>query len=138
MDHELTTGIMARAGGAGGSLGRAAVLVVAAALALGAAGCVATAGVGGEIVYGYPVARVDVVPVEIAAYPRVYYRGSYAYLVDGRWYYPRGRSWVVFREEPRELARYRTTLPPEMRRGRPREAYPAYPAPGRQPRRYYP
>ncbi len=32
---------------------------------------------------------------------------SYAYLVNGRWYYETRGRWVVFREEPRELYRYR-------------------------------
>src|SRR5690606_17698719 len=57
--------------------------------------------------YGYPVVTVDTVPAYVYDYPRVAYRGRYAYLVQGRWYYPSSRGWVVFRDEPRELRRYR-------------------------------
>jgi hypothetical protein len=79
--------------------------------ALGAAGCYAAAG---GVVYGYPVAEVEVVPVEIATYPRYYYRGSYAYLVDGRWYYRSGARWVVFESEPPELRSYRYHVEPHL------------------------
>jgi len=93
--------------------------------------------VGGELVYGYPVYPVAAAPVEVATYPRVYYGGSYAYLVEDRWYYQSPRGWVVFREEPRELYRYRTALPPDHRARRvpPPQARPS--APHEQPRRYY-
>lgn len=103
----------------------------------GATGCVARA--RGEVVYDYPVAEVDVVPVEIETYPRVYYGGVYVYLVGDRWYYRGSRGWVVFREEPRELYRYRTSLPPERRVRRsapPPRSYPR--APEERGRRYYP
>jgi hypothetical protein len=50
------------------------------------------------------------VPADVRSYPRVHYRGADAYLVNGRWYYAAPQGWVVFREEPRELARYRTEL----------------------------
>jgi hypothetical protein len=115
-----------------GRLRRCAFATVA-ALALGAAaaplaGCVATLGTDAAVVYGHPVVHADVVPAEIATYPRVYYRGHYAYLVDGAWYYPSGGGWVVFREEPVELRRYRTEyrrspryVPPPYEYGYPRE-----------------
>jgi len=74
--------------------------------------CLAAACAGttqGTLIYeaGYPATYVETVPAYAYYQPRVYYRGRYAYLVDGRWYYPSDRGWVVFREEPRELYRYR-------------------------------
>lgn len=103
---------------------------------LASAGCTAT--VGGELVYGHPVYEAEVVPVEIETYPRVYYGGGYAYLVEDRWYYQGPRGWVIFREEPRELYRYRSSLPREhrARRAPPPRARPR--APQEQQRRYYP
>jgi hypothetical protein len=125
---------------------RTACALCAGAILLGAllsVGC--TASVGGEMVYGYPVYPVEVAPVEITTYPRVYYHGDYAYLAEDRWYYRGPVGWVVFREEPHELYRYRTTLPPDHRARRapaPR-VYPSAPrvypsAPQQQYRRYYP
>jgi hypothetical protein len=61
---------------------------------------------GTAVVYDYPVTYVETVP-DFQYYPRTYYRGSYAYLVNGRWYYQNSGRWVVFREEPRELYRDR-------------------------------
>jgi hypothetical protein len=61
---------------------------------------------GTAVVYDYPVTYVETVP-DFQYYPRTYYHGSYAYLVNGRWYYQTRGRWVVFREEPRELYRYR-------------------------------
>lgn len=94
------------------SLSVARSVLTAAALGLGASlltGCLATVGTEGYVVSGYPAVRAEAVPVEIAAYPRVYFRGTYAYLVDGQWYYPTNRGWVIFEEEPAELRRYRQT-----------------------------
>jgi hypothetical protein len=100
--------------------------------------------VGAEVDLGVPVVQAGVVPTDIYTYPRVYYRGSYAYFVDGRWYYPMPRrGWVIMREEPRELARYRSTY---IRRPAPGYAFPprrpapgyAYPPERRMYRRYYP
>lgn len=107
--------------------------LVAGAIGLLAGGCTGTIGAEGAVVYGYPVVRAEVVPVAITAYPRVYYRGSWAYLVDGRWYYQTPRGYVVFREEPRELRRYREQIRPSRpRRGPPVEyGYPRE----RRPRR---
>ena len=45
----------------------------------------------------------------MTVYPRVAYAGGYAYLVGNSWYYPSGSRWVVLRQEPPELYRYRTT-----------------------------
>jgi hypothetical protein len=103
------------------------------ALAFGAGalllGCVGTLGAEGYVVSGYPVVRARLVPVELNTYPRVYYRGAYAYLVDGTWYYPTDEGWVIFETEPPELQRYRLTyrratpryVPPEPEYSFPRE-----------------
>ncbi|WP_438006150.1 hypothetical protein WME89_47290 [Sorangium sp. So ce321] len=102
----------------------AAALVAGASLLMGCLGTVATEGF---VVSGYPAVRAEAVPVEIAAYPRVYFRGTYAYLVGDEWYYPTNRGWVVFEEEPVELRRYRHTYResprhvPERELGFPRE-----------------
>ena len=79
-------------------------------------GCVASA--EGGFVADYPAEYVASVPPRIEYYPRTYYRGNPAYLVEGRWYYRTHDRWVVFREEPSELHEYRM-----------RQAGPAYLAP---------
>jgi hypothetical protein len=61
----------------------------------------------GELVYDYPVVTVETAPARVETYPRTYYHGQPAYLVDGRWYYRSGPRWVYFREEPVELRDYR-------------------------------
>ncbi|MFO0590596.1 MAG: hypothetical protein U0441_23845 [Polyangiaceae bacterium] len=81
-------------------------------------------GCAGELVASYPVVEADVVPVEITTYPHVYYAGSDAYLVDGRWYYRSRGRWVVFRREPAELQTYRV----DYYRRRPGGTYQAPPA----------
>ncbi|EYF00920.1 hypothetical protein [Chondromyces apiculatus] len=83
-----------------------ALLALVGAFAL--AGCTGTLGTSGAVVYGYPTAYAEVEPVQIETYPRTMYRGSYAYLVDGSWYYRNSGRWVVFRQEPPELRHYRT------------------------------
>src|SRR5262245_29001145 len=112
-----------------------------------ATGCVATVGVESAAVYGYPVVYAEAPPTAaFAVYPGFYFPGTYAYLIDGAWHYPTPRGWVVFREEPPELYRYRTRyVRPEYwgpAPGRPYRGYPAYPAypasPRERPRRYYP
>jgi hypothetical protein len=118
---------------------RAVLALLTGALALGAAGCVARAAGGATLVYEYPVVEVQTVPVRIEAYPRVVYRGSYAYLVDGRWYYRTEGRWVVFQEEPVELREARVQIVRDHRRrpttvvppARPRyyEPPPPYPPP---------
>jgi hypothetical protein len=62
------------------------------------------------------------VPVDIQTYPRVQYGGTYVYLVEGRWYYPTRRGYMVYRREPPALRvereriyadpRYRYRAPP--------------------------
>lgn len=58
---------------------------------------------------GYTTVYAGSVPPNMAVYPRVAYAGGYAYLVNGRWYYPYGSRWVVLQREPPELYQYRTT-----------------------------
>lgn len=120
-------------------------------LTLCASGCIAEAGVVVEPVYGYSTAYIEAPPAAIYTYPRHYYRGHYAYLVGGRWYYDTPDGWVVFRSEPRELAERRYYIltrphdhhPPRTRHVRPRyydeRRVPASPQePVERGRRYYP
>jgi hypothetical protein len=60
------------------------------------------------VTYEEPVVYVETVPVNVETYPRVYYRGSYVYWVDGRWYSRGPRGWGYYRAEPRGLVTYRT------------------------------
>ncbi|MDI1430816.1 hypothetical protein [Polyangium sorediatum] len=80
------------------------------ALSMLAAGCTATLSAGTPNVGGYDVAYAEAVPVDVNMYPAVAYRGRLAYLVEGRWYWPTDNGWVVFVEEPPELASYRTNV----------------------------
>lgn len=61
------------------------------------------------------------VPYDIYSYPHVYYNGANAYLVGDQWYYPQSRGWVVLRNEPPSLYRYRSyyggAAPPPYGRG---------------------
>jgi hypothetical protein len=106
---------------------RAGVAAIAAASALGAAGCEATFHATEPFAVGYEqeglLVRAQVVPSNIWAYPHVYYGGTYAYLVDGVWYYPTPNGWMVFRREPVELSRERT----QLGQGRFRMPYHGYP-----------
>ncbi|WP_437577760.1 hypothetical protein [Sorangium sp. So ce887] len=97
---------------------RLAVLAALVALALlGATGCAAevhtraaapaTVTYQEFAVYEEPVVHIAAAPVQVETYPRVYYRGSYVYYVDGRWYYPSRHGWVYYRDEPRALVHYR-------------------------------
>jgi hypothetical protein len=70
-------------------------------------GCSATVTAGVPRVAGHDVVAAQAVPVGIERYPRVVYRGEWAYLVDGLWYYPTASGWVIFQDEPPELAQYR-------------------------------
>ena len=88
-------------------LGELSLAGCALLLCLGGTACAGTTTAQETFVYDYPAVRVETVPAYTVYQPRVYYRGRYAYLVDGRWYYPGDQGWVVFREEPRELQRYR-------------------------------
>jgi hypothetical protein len=119
----------------------AIISAFAVACALGVAGCEATFTPAEPVVtyYGGGVlAPVSAVPPDIWAYPRVYYGGSYVYLMNGAWYQPTRSGWMVYRREPVELSRERTRFyatpgraPGPVYRGGggyyPR-GYPAYPA----------
>ena len=56
----------------------------------------------GPDVYGYRVRTADPDPVVVERAPRMYYRGAWAHLVYGEWYYPTETGWVVFEETPPE------------------------------------
>lgn len=100
----------------------AALAAVAVSALLGAAGCAAevqtravapahqTVVVRELTVAEEPVVHTWVVPVDIEARPRVYYRGRYVYYIDGRWYYRTRHGWVYYRREPRALAEYRVRI----------------------------
>ncbi len=103
---------------------------LAAACAIGAAGCEATFTPVEPVVTVWgtgTVAPVTAVPTDIWGYPRVYYGGTYTYLVNGLWYQPTPRGWVVFRREPIELGRERTRIYAAPRRVVPRTPAYAYP-----------
>jgi hypothetical protein len=51
--------------------------------------------------------EVEAPPVRYESAPRARYRGDPVYYNDGRWYARRGDRWGYYREEPRELVRYR-------------------------------
>jgi hypothetical protein len=83
---------------------------LAALAGVGATGCAATVTAEpatADVVFSYPVVRVESAPARVYERPHTHYRGREAYLVNGRWYYPTDRGWVYFREEPTELRRYR-------------------------------
>lgn len=84
-------------------------------------------------VAGYAVYPVDNVPAALDAYPHFLYEDRYAYLIDGQWYYPTTDGWVIFLEEPRTLAQYRSRVqsaPPAVRQP---DVYYGYPPPQRPP-----
>jgi hypothetical protein len=81
------------------------VLVGTATLLVGA-GCTVRTGEGA--VDGYAYVRADAIPVYVDRYPHTRYHGRDAYWVDGRWYWAGDDGWYVFRDEPRELYRWRS------------------------------
>ena len=85
-------------------------------LALGTVGCVARATTATAVVVDEPVVEVATVPVLIESYPRHYYRGTYVYLVDGRWYYRASGRWVAYRSEPQALASGRVSYETKLGR----------------------
>lgn len=82
-------------------------------LAIGLAACAHTSRRGPDV-YGYAVRSSRVDPVVVDRAPRIYWRGAWAYLVDGEWVYPTETGWVVFVEEPPELARHRDSADTEQ------------------------
>jgi len=112
----------------------ATIAALAAACALGAAGCEATITPAQPMVAyveGALVAPVAAVPPDIWAYPHVFYGGTYVYLMNGSWYQPTRSGWVVFRREPVELSRERTRIYASRRI--PRTPAYGYPPPARRP-----
>lgn len=92
-------------------------------------------------------AQVEYVPEGIYAYPSTTYQGYVVYLVDGRWYYQRGRAWMYFHREPEPLRRYRVDyyraprVHPHPRQhyvAPPAHRYVAPPRPRTEPRRSAP
>ena len=85
-----------------------------------AAGCEATF-TPGPLTASWDVAAAAYVepPHDVTNYPHVWYDGRWVYLVDGTWYAPTIQGWIVLREEPRELGRYRTYYEPNRRRYQP-------------------
>lgn len=116
------------------------IAALAAACALAGAGCEATITPAAPAFAfeGSLVAPATIVPADVWAYPRVYFGGSYAYLVNGAWYQETPRGWVVYRREPVELFRARTRIYASPARPSPRQ--PAYgyprPAPLEEPHEY--
>jgi len=111
---------------------------LAAACVLGALGCEATF-TPAEPVFsvsgGGLVVRAVEVPPDVLSYPRVSFDGGYVYLVNGLWYQPTPRGWVVYRREPVELARQRTRIYAAPRGGvLPRAPAYGFPPERRQPR----
>jgi hypothetical protein len=51
-------------------------------------------------------------PDDVYAYPHVWYEDRWVYLVNGAWYAPTSQGWVILRDEPRELGRYRSYYEP--------------------------
>jgi hypothetical protein len=51
--------------------------------------------------------EVDTAPRYYSRRPHAVYHGDHAYYVDGRWYARHGRRWGYYRDEPRDLVRYR-------------------------------
>jgi hypothetical protein len=119
--------------------GRLAAAAIAAALGLGALGCEATFQPP-ELTVAYGAAAVPVrVPNNIAAYPHVFYDNTWFYLVDGQWYAPSPQGWVMLRQEPQELGRYRRYYQEPQYEGEPPplpSPAPAYPSEQGRYRRY--
>ena len=97
-------------------------------VAIGASACSASVGLR-PTVAGYAVTPVGTAPVALDGYPRYLYRGHYAYLVDGQWYYPTPDGWVVFQEEPRPLFEYRNRVQSAPPATRAPDVYYGYPPP---------
>jgi len=112
-----------------------ALLVAAGSIAM-VAGCTAQVETASPGVVDDEV-EAPAAPARYETYPQTEYRGHVVYLVDGRWYYPRGRRWYYYRTEPAPLVRHRTYVQsapparPAYAPARPAYAHPAYaPAPG--------
>lgn len=51
-------------------------------------------------------------PPDITTRPHLWYEDRWVYLVDGSWYAPTPRGWIILHDEPRELGRYRRYYQP--------------------------
>jgi hypothetical protein len=106
------------------------ITIIALACALGAGGCSATF-TPAEPVVTYSteatLGAVASVPPDIWVYPRIYYGGSWVYLVNGAWYTPTRQGWMVYRREPITLQRERTRIYASPRTIYRRGNVPAYP-----------
>ena len=91
--------------------------------ALGTAGCEATFTPGVAATWGTTSTWAVAPPDNIASYPHAWYEGRWIYLVDGAWYAPTAEGWVILRDEPTELGRYRRYYEP----GPPRRYAPSAP-----------
>jgi hypothetical protein len=68
---------------------------------------VLTAATAGAASAQDPFIVIDTAPRYYDDTPRTVYRGDPVYYVDGRWYARHGRRWAYYRDEPRDLVRYR-------------------------------
>jgi hypothetical protein len=85
--------------------------------ALAAAGCEATFSPGPlSASWDADVGWYVEPPPDITRRPHIWFEGRWVYLVDGSWYEPTPQGWVILREEPRELGRYRTYYEPGRQR----------------------
>jgi hypothetical protein len=110
-----------------------ALTSLAGLLALSATGCEATF-TPGPVSATFGAASVWTVepPDNIAVYPHVWYEGRWIYLVDGAWYAPTPQGWIILRDEPPDLGRYRRYYEPEQ----PRRYAPTAPTERRRYRTY--
>jgi len=100
---------------------------------LGTAGCEATFTPGPvSAALGASSTWVVQPPHNLSSYPHVWYDGRWIYLVDGAWYAPSTEGWIILRDEPTELGRYRRYYEP----GPPRRYAPTAPTEERRYRTY--
>jgi len=101
-----------------GTLGRHLVILAALAAVSFASGCTVTT---------YPSTYPSTPPPNIQAAPRGYYNGNTTYWYDNHWWYRTPNGWAYYRDEPRELQRYRPGVQ------QPPPAYPHGGGPGYAP-----
>lgn len=98
-----------------------------------ASGCSASVRVQPSVA-GYAVAPASQMPLTMDGYPRYFFRGRYAYLIDGQWYYPTNDGWVVFLDVPAPLFDYQTRVQSAPPARRAPDVYYGYPPPQPPPR----
>src|SRR5262245_42683168 len=84
-------------------LTRAAFALLLPLLAVVTPGCYAEATTGA-------VVHTEYVPAHVETYPHDYYEGHTVYLINDRWYYHDGSTWVYYRQEPEPLVRRRVVI----------------------------